>query len=341
MAAPYQHMPGMLRPTHLRGGRVLLLGVVALVALGAAGLAYLQWKDALPKTTEAQASSHWLPPQRVQYQPEPPPPPPPAAPPAEDPMAERWAAMMKQMAQIQGELAALKQRPEPKPAPAKTTPAEPPKPQPKKHASMLYVQHTPKEEPVTATPTYTLAPGATKLACQVETVMNSDTGQTFTAKTLTPVYDTATGQHLLVPQQSTILGKYDGAGLLYGNERLPTLSLSLTLPNGNTVDLGESPVMNGAGMSGLVTDVNQHYGRLLGAVFIGGALRGGAMALQAGMAGGGPAGYVAAGIAQSGNQALNRTMGRAMDTRPTITVDAGELCQVILLKPLQLPAVQS
>jgi type IV secretion system protein VirB10 len=250
-------------------------------------------------------------------------------------MAERWAAMHKQLAQMHADIAALKQKPAPKPAAA-----EPPKPQPKKHASMLYLQHTPKDEPAAPTPTYTLAPGATKLACQVETVMNSDTGQTFTARTLTPVYDTATGHHLLIPQNSTILGKYDGAGLLYGNERLPTLSLSLTLPNGQTVDLGESPVTNGAGTAGLVTSVNQHYGRLLGAVFIGGALRGGAMALTAGLAGAGPAGYVAAGVAQSASQALQRTQGRALDTRPTITVDAGELCQVILLKPLQLPANQ-
>ena len=335
MAGSYHHMPGMLRPTHLRVGRLLVFGVVALVGLGAAGMAYLRWQGGLPQTNEAQASGVWMPPQRVSYTPDPPtPPPPPAA--VEDPMAERWAALSKQLAQMQAELEAMKQRPQPKPAAA-----EPPKPQPKKHASMLYVQHTPKEEPAPGLPTYTLAPAATKLACQVETVMNSDAGQTFTAKTTTPVYDTATGQHLLVPQNSTILGKYDGAGLLYGNERLPTLSLSLTLPSGHTVELGDSPVTNGAGTSGLVTDVNQHWGRLFGAVFIGGALRGGAMALQAEMMGGGPAGYVVAGIGQGANQVVNRTMGRAMDTRPTITVDAGELCQVILLKPLQLPAARS
>ena len=170
--------------------------------------------------------------------------------------------------------------------------------------------------------------------------MNSDAGDTFTAKTTTPVYDTATGQHLLVPQNSTILGKYEGEGLLYGNERLPTLSLSLTLPSGHTVDLGHSPVTNYAGTSGLVSTVNQHWGRLFGAVFVGGALRGGAMALtnkprraRASRA------RSAQGIAQSGAQVIQRQQGRAMDTRPTIEVHAGELCQVILVKPLQLTAV--
>ena len=32
-------------------------------------------------------------------------------------------------------------------------------------------------------------------------------------------------------------------------------------------------------------------------------------------------------------------VGRALETRPTITVDSGQLCQVLLTKPLSLPAL--
>jgi type IV secretion system protein VirB10 len=168
--------------------------------------------------------------------------------------------------------------------------------------------------------------------------MNSDTGETFTAKVTTPVYDTATGRQLLIPQNSTILGQYDGGGLLYGNERLPTVGLLLTLPNGTSVELGPSPVTDQVGTSGVASEVNQHWGRLFGAVFIGGALRGGAQALQTGLVGAGPAAQVGSGIAQSGAVAIQRQQGRALDTRPTILVHAGELCQVLLVKPLQLAA---
>ena len=61
--------------------------------------------------------------------------------------------------------------------------------------------------------------------------------------------------------------------LLYGNERLPTISLTLALPDGRSVDLGQAPVTDQQGVAGLTGRVNQHYWRLFGAVFIGGALR--------------------------------------------------------------------
>jgi hypothetical protein len=53
----------------------------------------------------------------------------------------------------------------------------------------------------------------------------------------------------------------------------------------------------------------------------------------------GPVGPVAGGIAATGNQATQQRLGRALDTRPTIEVDSGQLCQVLLTKPLRLPAM--
>jgi hypothetical protein len=62
-------------------------------------------------------------------------------------------------------------------------------------------------------------------------------------------------------------------------------------------------------------------------------------ALQLEAAGATGAGQVAAGIAATGNQATQQRLGRALDTRPTIEVDSGQLCQVLLTKPLHLPAI--
>jgi hypothetical protein len=62
-------------------------------------------------------------------------------------------------------------------------------------------------------------------------------------------------------------------------------------------------------------------------------------ALQIGLASQAGAGQVAAGINSVGNQAVTQRIGRALDTRPTIEVDAGQLCHVLLTKPLQLPAL--
>src|SRR5205823_13399415 len=185
--------------------------------------------------------------------------------------------------------------------------------------AMLFVSHEVKEGPPKPTTTaYTLAPGATKLPCVVETSINSDVQGFFAARVSTNIYDTATGRHLLVPQGSTILGRDQSQTLLYGNERLPTISLTLALPDGRSVDLGQAPVTDQQGVAGLTGRVNQHYWRLFGAVFIGGALRGGMEALQGGLAQAGGAGQVAAGISSVGNQAVTQRLGRALDTPPRI-----------------------
>jgi type IV secretion system protein VirB10 len=205
---------------------------------------------------------------------------------------------------------------------------------------MLYVAHDVKEGPPKPKATeYTLAPGATKLPCLVETAINSDVEGYFTARVSANVYDTATGHHLLVPQGSAILGHDQSSTLLYGNERLPTISLTLALPDGRSVELGQAPVTDQQGIAGLSGRVNQHFWRLFGAVFVGGALRGGAQVLQLETAQAGPVGQIAGGIGATGSQATQQRLGRALDTRPTIEVDSGQLCQVLLTKPLHLPAM--
>jgi type IV secretion system protein VirB10 len=240
---------------------------------------------------------------------------------------------------MQAEIDALKNR---KPPAATTVVQQQPKPEPPKKAPtpMLFVSHDVQPgPPPPPTTEYTLAPGAGKLPCIIETAMNSDVEGYFTAKVSTNVYDTATGRHLLVPQGSTILGRDHSQDLLYGNERLPTTSLTLTLPDGRSVDLGQAPVTDHQGVAGLTGRVNQHYWRLFGAIFIGGALRGGVQAMQTALAQEAGVGQVAAGYGSVVNQALSPRLGRALDTRPTIEISAGQLCNVLLTKPLSLPAM--
>jgi type IV secretory pathway VirB10-like protein len=254
-----------------------------------------------------------------------------------DKTAMELAKLRADLLRQQQELEELKKRGMVKYTPPAPTQAVPQRQVP---PPMLYVSHEVKDTPAPPKiPEYALAPGATKLPCVVETAINSDVEGYFTAKVSTNVYDTATGRHLLVPQGSTILGHDQSSTLLYGNERLPTISLTLALPDGRSVDLGHAPVTDQQGVAGLTGRVNQHYWRLFGAVFIGGALRGGMQALQVATAHAGGAGQVASGIAATGNQATQQRLGRALDTRPTIEVDAGQLCNVLLIKPLHLPAM--
>jgi type IV secretory pathway VirB10-like protein len=91
------------------------------------------------------------------------------------------------------------------------------------------------------------------------------------------------------------------------------------------------------GQTGLVSDVNHHWLRNYGAVIISGVLRGGQQVLQTEVAQSGGVGQLGAGIGQSANQFGQQKLSKAIDTRPTITVDPGELCHVLLVKELDLP----
>jgi Bacterial conjugation TrbI-like protein len=208
-------------------------------------------------------------------------------------------------------------------------------------APTLFVSHElPKDTapPKSTRPEYVLAPWATYLPCIVQPKISSDVPGLFTAKISENVYDTQTRQHLLVPQGATVGGQDKGEVLLFGNERLPTFSLALTIED-RVYKLDAMPVTDHLGTNGLTGDVDNHWWRLFSAVFIQGALRGGQQAMQMAMADAGGAGQVATGIAGTANQVTQQRLGRALDTRPTITVFPGQGCQVLLTKPLALPAV--
>ncbi len=336
--ATFRQPATLLPVTRLRLGRVVLLLLVSATVVfgGVVWLLRSKGHALVTPITDSAAWPAWM--RQAQTYPAPEAKPaPPAAAQAPDLTAIELAKLRAQMLQQQQEIEDLKRRGLVKPTPPARPQAPPLKREP---PPMLYVSHDVKDAPPTPkAKEYTLAPGATKLPCEIETAINSDVEGYFTAKVSTNVYDTATGRHLLVPQGSTILGHDQSSTLLYGNERLPTISLTLALPDARSVDLGHAPVTDQLGIAGLTGKVDQHFWRLFGAVFIGGALRGGTQMLQIGAAQAGPAGQIASGIGSTGNQATQQRLGRALDTRPTITVDSGQLCHVLLTKPLTLPAM--
>jgi type IV secretory pathway VirB10-like protein len=226
-------------------------------------------------------------------------------------------------------------KPPPTPAPAQ---AQTP-PKPKAYRSMQFVSNKIEPKKTEDPDAHRLAAGQ-KLACVVETSVNSDvTDSLFTAKVRNDIYDTDTGHFLLVPQGSTIVGKYHSSQLLFGNERLPTTSLRLAILNRDAVEIGDAPVVDHKGQAGLVSRVDQHYWRLFSAVVIMGVLRGGQQAIQYQLGANDPAAAIASGMANSANQVGQMRIGPALNTKPTIEVDAGEPCNLLLVKDLKLPAI--
>lgn len=327
-------------PTRLHAGRLMLV----LCLLGAAGFGVWAWifhkgVSTTAPVTESSTMGGWTATQHYTAEPKVEP----LLPAPVDKYGEQIARILGMLTQMQGEITQMKGEIDAlKKRPATTTvvkePTKPPPPPPKVAGPPLFIHHDVKDAPLKpAKNEYTLAPGV-HLPCIVESVINSDVPNYFTAKVSTNVWDSALGRHLLVPQNSTIVAKYHSEDLLYGNERVPTSGLTLSLPDGTSVDLGQAPVTDQLGVAGLSGDVNSHYGRLAAAVLIGGTLRAGTQALQTGLAQAAGAGPVAAGYGSVLNQAVSPRIGRALDTRPTITVFSGQLCQVLLIKPLVLKA---
>ena len=337
-----QQAPGRRAWTGLWRARIVgvLLALAVVAVVGAKVASQWQRKPAVTKPTESTMEPSWGR-QTFQYKAEEPLLPPAPTPPV-DTLSPELARLRAELGALKQDLEGLKNRKTPTVVTTSATKAAAPPPRPPATpAPLLFVAHDLRKEAhaaVPKVPEYVLAP-STFLPCAVETKMNSEVEGSFTAKVNQNVYDTATHTRLLVPQGSTILGHDNSSQLVYGNERMDTLSLTLTLPDGRSVDLGHAPVTDQEGVAGLTGEVDQHYWRLFGAVFIGGALKGGMDTLRIAMTQAAGAGQVASGIATYGNQATSRVVGRALDTRPTIKVHAGQLCHVLLTKELKLPAM--
>jgi type IV secretion system protein VirB10 len=76
------------------------------------------------------------------------------------------------------------------------------------------------------------------------------------------VYDTATGHHLLIPQGSRLIGRYDSQ-VAFGQRRVLLVWMRLILPDTSSVALDRLPGIDPAGYSGLEDSVDWHWDRIL------------------------------------------------------------------------------
>jgi type IV secretory pathway VirB10-like protein len=252
--------------------------------------------------------------------------------PVRDLNAEAIAALRAELLQQRQLLEALKNRP----VVTSPTPAKPAVAPTIKRSPMLLISHERKAREEADNSPLTVSPG-TWIPAILETTLHSEIEGSLTLRTRRPVMDSVTGQHVVIPQGQSIVARDTSSALLFGNERIPTFAVSLSLPGGRSIDLGEAPIMDATGTNGLTGIVDNHTWRLIWtSIFIGG-LQGGQQVLQQSLATDG-AGPMASGIARQGSTVAQQRLGRAQDTRPTIMVRPGELVNVLVTKPLRVPA---
>lgn len=99
------------------------------------------------------------------------------------------------------------------------------------------------------------------------TGINSDLPGQMIAQVSQNVYDTARGEHLIIPQGTRLIGQY-GNSVAYGQERVLVAWNRIVFPDGKSIDIGSMPGATGAGYSGFKDKVNHHYWRLFGSAFL-------------------------------------------------------------------------
>ncbi len=97
--------------------------------------------------------------------------------------------------------------------------------------------------------------------------INSDLPGLIKGQVRENVYDTATGEHLLIPQGTTLIGRYS-ADVGYGQERALIAWNRLIFPDGQTVNIGSMNGMDSAGYAGFEDEVDNHYFRVFGSAFL-------------------------------------------------------------------------
>jgi len=103
------------------------------------------------------------------------------------------------------------------------------------------------------------------------TGINSDLPGNIIAQVNQNVFDTATGEHLLIPQGTKLFGKYNDNNT-YGVDRVGIVWNRIIFPNGQSLSVGDLAGSDVEGFSGLKDKVNHHYLRMFGsAVLLSGA----------------------------------------------------------------------
>lgn len=165
---------------------------------------------------------------------------------------------------------------------------------------------------------------------------------TVTARATQHVYD-ADG-HLLVPMGTEFIGRHDSQ-ISVGQTRLVAVFTQMRLPNGHALALPAAPVSDELGRAGVAGNVDRHFLRSFGAALLLGVLadrvsQAGKAPSVAGWSGSGAAGP--SGLSATGQVFVDTArveLERAKAIAPTITVPAGSIVHVEVMRDMVFPGV--
>ncbi len=173
--------------------------------------------------------------------------------------------------------------------------------------------------------------------------INSDLPGQVIAQVRENVFDTKTGQHLLIPQGSRLVGKYD-SHVAYGQRRVLMAWSRLIYPNGDSFNLQGMPGADKSGFSGFSDQVDNHYFRIFGSAALMSIISAGVQLSQPNNNGSGnnnapPSASQVAGAAlgqQIGQTAMSITQ-KNLNIQPTLEIRPGYQFNVMVTADMILP----
>jgi len=181
----------------------------------------------------------------------------------------------------------------------------------------------------------------TVIAAALVTGIKSDLPGDVIATVTEPVYDTATGKYMLIPQGSRLLGKYNSQ-VSYGQSRVQVVWNRVILPDTSSFQLDKLVGTDPAGYAGLEDGVDWHWDRVFAGAALTTLLGVGAELASPENRNSGDRVIIAGrdSLKDSVNQAGQEMTRRNMNMQPTLTERPGLPVRVIVNRDLVLRPYQ-
>jgi type IV secretory pathway VirB10-like protein len=173
------------------------------------------------------------------------------------------------------------------------------------------------------------------IAASLLTRLNSDLPGLVVAQVTEPVFDSATGGAVLIPQGARLLGRYDNK-IGFGQRRALLTWERLVVPDGSSITLDDAPATDSAGFSGLSDQVDMHTWQLLKGIGLS-TLLGAGTELTLGRREADLVRALRESVQSNTDRAGQKIVERNVDVAPTLTVRPGFPVRVLVHKDLVLP----
>ncbi|MBF0570768.1 MAG: hypothetical protein HQL12_02730 [Candidatus Omnitrophica bacterium] len=172
------------------------------------------------------------------------------------------------------------------------------------------------------------------------TGINSDLPGSVNAQVTENVYDTTTGNYLLIPQGAKLVGEYN-SNLTFGQKRVQVVWNRIIFPDGKSIDLEKMQGADTAGYTGFHDKVDNHYLRIYGNAALLSLMGAGYDILnRKAEQSTDPRETVAASVGQKLSDVSGQALEKNMDVQPTLIIDSGYKFKIIVMKDMVLENIE-